>query len=318
MATIKTIKPDGSGDYTLLDSWEDVADGQDSAAQWAECYQGGNLGEVNLSGWSSTPSATAYPRIYVAPGHQHDGITGGAYIQAESSHAITVGVGFVRIEGLRITQTSGSNRRAITEDGSGFPSLIEGCLFHGLRGDAINLDAQVNASVVIRNCIVRDGNDDGIDVGSDSGATVNLKLDNLTIYNCQDDAIKLAGGTDDTLNITMRNCLSIGNGGNDFTKDAYATVVFADYNCDSDGTLASKGFGGTHNLASKTAAEVFLDADNDDLQLAATSPATNAGLNLSAEFAYDILGFDRPQGAAWDMGAHESPKESVPGYLQLF
>ena len=64
MATVKTVKPAGGGDFTTLALWEDYADGQTSADQWAECYSGGNLGAVTLSGWLATPDASNYPKIY--------------------------------------------------------------------------------------------------------------------------------------------------------------------------------------------------------------------------------------------------------------
>ena len=42
MANVKTVKPAGGGDFTSLLAWEDYADGQSTADQWAECYSGGD------------------------------------------------------------------------------------------------------------------------------------------------------------------------------------------------------------------------------------------------------------------------------------
>lgn len=86
MPTIKTVKPDGTGDYTTLQSWHTFAAAQGSADQWAECYAG-NLGKLGFSAWSSTPDATHYPRIYAADGQRHNGVspTSGAYISFSSS-----------------------------------------------------------------------------------------------------------------------------------------------------------------------------------------------------------------------------------------
>ena len=108
MATVKTIKPDGTGDYTTLALWEDAVDGEASAAQWAECYTGGNLGAVTLSGWSATPTDTDYPKIYAATGNQHGAdVTAGAYISAASP--MVIGVIYTRIDGIRIDGTTSSS-----------------------------------------------------------------------------------------------------------------------------------------------------------------------------------------------------------------
>src|ERR1044071_371936 len=88
--TIKTIKPAGGGDYTTLAAWEDWADGQTNAAQWAECYSGGDLGTVDFGGWASTPNATNYPRIYVPLGEGHGGSTNaGAYTTSPVSEDVS-------------------------------------------------------------------------------------------------------------------------------------------------------------------------------------------------------------------------------------
>ena len=89
MATVKTIKPAGGGDYTSLALWEDAVDGEASAAQWAECYSGGNLGAVTLSGWSATPDASNYPKIYAAEGNSHGAdVSSGAYISSSAPMSI--------------------------------------------------------------------------------------------------------------------------------------------------------------------------------------------------------------------------------------
>lgn len=49
---------------------------------------------------------------------------------------------------------------------------------------------------------------------------------------------------------------------------------------------------------------MFQDAANPDFRLASESPAIDTGKALDS-FHWDILGTARPQGAAWDRGAHE-------------
>ena len=71
MATVKTV---GTGkDFTTLQLWEDFADDQAGADQHAECFSGVDLGIVSISGWTATPTASVFPRIFVSEGEGHDG-----------------------------------------------------------------------------------------------------------------------------------------------------------------------------------------------------------------------------------------------------
>ncbi len=77
-----------------------------------------------------------------------------------------------------------------------------------------------------------------------------------------------------------------------------------------EGTFINSGspsFSQSHNLRAETVAEVrFADAATDDYDLAAGSPAIDAGLN-AASFGVttDLEGVSRPQGSAYDVGAYE-------------
>ena len=67
---------------------------ESSAAQWAECYSGGDLGEVVVGPiWDATSDATNYPKIYAAAGHFHGGSkTVGAYVEQVSTAANAAGI----------------------------------------------------------------------------------------------------------------------------------------------------------------------------------------------------------------------------------
>ena len=60
---IRTIRasthPLGTGDFTTIQAWEDYVDDKINPFQWAECYQGFDLGTFTLSGWSSTPTSSS-------------------------------------------------------------------------------------------------------------------------------------------------------------------------------------------------------------------------------------------------------------------
>jgi len=109
VANVSTI---GSAkDYATLQGWEDVADGEASADQWAECYSGSDLGAVVISGWASTPDANNYPRIYPAAGrfvHRHDGTrdgNNGAYASGTDNVIEINNVNHVHVEGMYIRTT---------------------------------------------------------------------------------------------------------------------------------------------------------------------------------------------------------------------
>lgn len=82
MATIKTIKPLGGGDYTNLQDWWAFAKTQATADQWAECYGGASLGALDTTGGATfTADATTYPKIYAV-----DGYLGGMSFDTSKPH----------------------------------------------------------------------------------------------------------------------------------------------------------------------------------------------------------------------------------------
>jgi len=110
MATIKTIKPAGGGDYSTLQAWEDFADDQTGADQWAECYDG-DLGILLISGWTATPTASLYPKIYAASGNKHDGTNtaaSGAYIVIDGGtrRGIDNEISYLRVEDIQFDITN--------------------------------------------------------------------------------------------------------------------------------------------------------------------------------------------------------------------
>ena len=153
MAT-STIKPAGGGDYTTLAAWEDWADGQPGPLEEAECYAGGDLGEVTLENWTPTP------RIYVAAGEGHDGTKGsaGAYIDASAATGIYVHtVDGTQIEGLRIVSTGQTAIRFFQCGGKALANLIEhtpsanyqhAIWFHDYGGQNTTIDAYAQRNLV--------------------------------------------------------------------------------------------------------------------------------------------------------------------------
>ena len=170
---ISTVKPNGDGNFTTLALWEDWADADPlstgHAGYWAECYKGGNLGAVAVSGWSVSAPADNHPKIYAAEGHGHAGdVTGGAYIAVGSAIAISPGsgIGGLHVDGIRI-DVSGTTQKAIdmatTSSVAMLYQTIENCYIHSSTdgflvgiycGNLVTDNGAGTKNVVIRNNII--------------------------------------------------------------------------------------------------------------------------------------------------------------------
>ncbi len=310
MATIKTIKPAGGGDYTTLQAWEDWADDQGSAAQWAECYTGGNLGSCLIQDWISSPSGVNYPRIYTDLTERHEGKdTGaGAYIYRSSGSGSGVRViytNYVRVEGLRIKYVSGANGNPLSivdSDQVVFDSnLILSDVGTGIKGT-------YGLFNIVRNNIVVVKISQGIQWIIQTNSQV--IIDNNTVHNngTADAGIFLESDAPGfTMNGAVRNNIVTGGFSvGDYTKDTDITLAMAiSNNLSSDAT--ADDWGGSGNLINKSAANQFVNVASD-WNLKSGADALEAGVTIGT-FDWDALHLDadnwRPQGSVWDMGALE-------------
>lgn len=320
MATVKTIKPAGGGDYTTLQAWEDWADGEAAADQWAECYAGGDLGSVGLHGaWASTPSAGLYPKIYVAEGQGHEGdITAGAY----SGGVFISALSYVQVVGLRITSASSDNVRISDSPTPIVGVVIQDCLSYNSAGNAGYYcyqgvtDRDVEA--VFINCMsVNDPA--GFYIGADfvfsGGHFIQAHCYNCTVYGATsygfrmfNGAFDTGGGLDSGGKVLVENCIAMESGTADFINSTSGTAGPDSYlitnNCLSSDSTADD-FGGSDNIIDETDTDVFTDPDGDDFSLKAGSAAFNAGKTI-VSVTEDVAGTSRPQGASYDIGAFET------------
>jgi hypothetical protein len=307
---LKTIKPDGTGDYTTIQAWEDWADDQLSADQDAECYRGGDLGEFTIRQWTTAPDAANYPHIYTTIAERHKGKDNecGAYVDAAS--ACIVGLPFTRVEGLRFQCTS--TGRLVTQNygGADTPSNVvfdSNLLIQYGNQAAILVDSPVSC-IVRNNIIVLDdstNNATGIDFRS-----VNGFIHNNTVH------ARDAG----------QNGISVGVGGGNQCEALNNIVTYAagqaytdtgcyelrsgtfsdfDHNLSTDGT--ADDWGVDNNLINKTSANQYVN-ESYDWYLVVTADAYTAGQTIAA-FDWDALHLDaanwRPKNGTWDMGALE-------------
>jgi len=344
MATIKTVKPLGGGDFSSLQAWEDWADDQVSSAQWAECYSGGDLGLVTLGGWTTYPVAPDIPRIYAAPGHQHTGVRGtGAYISIPASSAGITSYIPVEIIGIRMFFEYEAIFGIFL--GSDYVNalsgvLIDKCLFETVVDFYSNFssgiyllgDAPGITGCTIRNCLFYP---ELVDLAPPEGLcsiqypiyvdarlwgiVTGLVVDNNTIggyasfgYGMWFRAIQ--GGT---ITATIRNniCMpSVPMADYNLFVSALTTYTFTN-NMSSDATAGV--YGGTGNLINKTASDQFVNTTSD-LSLKATSEAINSGVTV-ATFSNDAIHTSgwRPQRGIWDMGALEKAATRVSSQIMI-
>jgi parallel beta-helix repeat protein/predicted outer membrane repeat protein len=102
----------------------------------------------------------------------------------------------------------------------------------------------------------------------------------------------------------LTNCILWGNTPDEiFIRTGTPTITY----CDVQG-----GYEGEGNIDS---GPLFVDAENGDYHLTASSPCIDAGTSEGAPNT-DIDGVSRPQGAGYDIGAYEFVRKAMP-WLQL-
>ena len=79
------------------------------------------------------------------------------------------------------------------------------------------------------------------------------------------------------------------------------------YNGVIDGGQGKPSSGITYTSNQEYANPLLTDAGNKDFTLTSSSPAIDAGWDVSAYLDDDYFGGSRPQGTAFDIGAHEYP-----------
>ena len=220
MANVKTVKPDGSGDYTTLALWEDYADGQADPAQHAECDSSGDLGPVTIAGWASGGSATAddHCYIYTAAGHYHNGSkTAGAYIDspANPNLAIDMVLDFCHINGIRLNGGGMRCQIRLTET-----NIIENIFAHrgtglnsagnGIEASSLTGNASSGKAVghIIRNCVVDDWWQQGYQIGmsGNTGTTGSVTMLNCSTYSSGGHGIVIRNDSTGGCDLTIENC----------------------------------------------------------------------------------------------------------------
>lgn len=312
MPTISKIMPNGNGDFTTLQAWEDFADDQGSADQWAECYKGGDLGEVTLSGWAATPTVTDYPRIYTPFGQRHTGYydASKAKISLGSGVGVDILINYVRVEGLQIRAPVGTDKVGIESNGTGV--LIDGNLI--ILGTANNFSTGIFVfpsgsaiTATVRNNISIGPIGSGVaglrsvDPG---GVGMTVEWYNNTSLGWIFAFLVTGSGVDSH---TISNDICMDSGSGDFTNSG--TSITASNNMSSDDT--ADDFGGSGHKINESSSDQFQNS-SEDWRLKTDSEAIDAGTTIGS-FSSDAIHGDgwRPRGDAWDMGALEGVPRKI-------
>lgn len=316
------VKSSG-GHYASLNSYESARQADIAAAQEitrAECWNFNDATATTFDGW--TTSTTYWAGFYVPAGERHDGTAGTGYriekTSASGAVVLTAENDF-RAEGAEVYRQAANK--------AGFLCYVEGTdmvcnvrwshlLVHGTSsaaGISHNFFGGPSGTIYVWNTIVYEAEQAAIGLNA-SGVT--LEARNVTAADCGTIGFSEVY-VRDTGTFRPKNCIAqnpnvaLGGGSEHFS----GTFTGAEYNLSGDGTAP-----GTNSRINKTV--TFAAAASKNFKLSSSdTEAKDFGLDLSADaqlpFSDDILGTSRPQGSAWDMGAHEAAAAAVERPRQL-
>jgi MYXO-CTERM domain-containing protein len=157
----------------------------------------------------------------------------------------------------------------------------------------ISLTLQASSDLTIVNNVFYGGGS-GYLVADWGGLSGSIRLLNNTILNSDNDASVLFG--DDGASYELKNNILDGGGGGDRSHNIYTSLT---WNQDpGNGWDFAEGESRVEDLS-----QLFVDPDNLDFHLRADGPAVDSGTVV--DVATDLDGFLRPNGASYDIGAHE-------------
>ena len=254
---------------------------------------------------SFVTDATHYISVYPDSTARQTGVwdTGKYLLSVSDANALTVGSGYVRIDGIQVEVSSQSTTRtAVFLNGSTngpvwfSNSLVRGCnssfLLYGVSTGAA---AVVDIWNVATAYMGTNGNSAGMHTASTGTVSIysSTAIGSATGYGIQN-----AGAT-----VTVKNCY--GRGG---TASSFNGTISITTSASSDSTTGTTGM---RSIAYTTANFTGVTAGSEHLSLVAGGPlAVLAGTDTSGDtapfnFTTDIIGAAR--GAGWNIGAFQIP-----------
>lgn len=138
------------------------------------------------------------------------------------------------------------------------------------------------------NNIVRDIPGPGISSGN--GASGSKIYNNTVVRN------QYGITTGNTSGTIIRNNIAVSN----------SAAPYYDWGNTSNLTASNNLCNVTNTVCSAVGSPSFVDANQNNFRLQTGSAAIDTGMTLSDMPARDMLGTQRPQGSAWDLGSYES------------
>ena len=291
---------DSWGDaYPTLDAWQ-TANAKDlvtatetHVAYYRAANNNPRTAVFTFSGWTTSSEYNVSLIVPVANRHSGRRGTGTRIIVEDTGFGTPVLSGtpnYTRIEGLSVENGGGA-----TEIGLGSYSRIIGCLFvvNGSGGGR----PTIHHLSVAQNCIfIRIGANVEAAIGASSSAENRPTFINCTGYRSGGDNT-VAAIAADTNGYIARSCYAYSVG----ATRGYSQYQTSRSDCFSGNDDDPDGYVSFDNAAFE---------ETDVLLLTSSSALIDAGQDNSAHEAWDgegvdILGTPRPQGSAWDIGAHE-------------
>lgn len=300
MPVIKTVKPDGTGDYTTIQEWWDWAKTQTDPAQWAECYGGGDLGGIDTSANppSFTATSTDYPKIYAAPGNRHNLTASTSFAHTNSMLFITVP--YFEIDGLLFYTAASQTGLLFQSTGS---VTIKNCLTVGSNNNDNGMYmAPSTGTYTIYNCLAYGHGGSGF--VSDCVGIVSIY--NSGTVNCGNNAstaVFRCGYLAQRANHIYINCYAINNTGGygvGWIHGGLGGTPQVNYCASFDAT--ADDWGGGNNVLSIDS-DLQLNNILSDWKTLDTSDFVNVGDDLSSDFTTDVLGNAR--NVPWWIGPYQ-------------
>ena len=300
----------GSGrDYSTLQAWEDAAPANlvTSDQIWEGLVYaegGGTNGEwtsssVLLTVSGSTVDSTRYKRLAAAAGEsfadaaspvlRYDTAQGVALRSTGgygNGRCITVGESYFQLEGIQAKSNTGSQSPVgVNSSLSGWS--VERCVLEaGTRTNKPIAISPSGSGGAVENTVL---------IGDGAHTVSSPSYTNCTFFT--DQSTRTFSNTLYGSTSILKNCAVFG-----FTSEGSGVNASSSYNATS---LSS--FTGSNNQTSLTASSQFENSTYGaslDLRIKTGSALIDAGTSSGAP-AVDIFGTSRPQGSAYDIGAHE-------------
>ncbi len=202
-------------------------------------------------------------------------------------------VPYLIINGLQLQVLSGTSK--ITGTGSGNVTLNKNIFHIQTTGSTTHLTLGTG-SVVTNNLFIVDSTGTGEVIQSVASTITNNTFVRSTNRSTTGTALNPSGSSINSYN----NNAIFG-----FTTPFTGNATSSDYNATDQASLGN--IAGSHSLTSQTYANCFVDTgttfSSADFRLKSGSPLIDAGTNTG--LSTGILGTARPQGSAYDIGAHE-------------